>query len=167
MKLIIFGSPGSGKGTQSTKLEKALNLKHISTGDLLRKEKTVQNTLKAGELVPDECIYELLSHELDDSYILDGFPRNKNQCEMLGDISVAIYIKLNENLCVKRLLERNEGRMDDNKETINHRMEVYKNEIGEIVDFYDKRGKLIVVDGNGPVDDVFNEIMANLNKKQE
>lgn len=164
MKFIIFGPPGCGKGTQSKKIKDALHIKHISTGDLLREQNCANSALKRGELVSDECIYGLIKEQLHGPFILDGFPRNLNQCKMLEDITAAIYIELKIDTCVARALNRNEGREDDNREAIGRRMEIYAKEIDDMVDYFQQRGVLIRVDGDGTVDNIFDNIMKELNK---
>lgn len=159
MKLIIFGPPGSGKGTQSAKLSNSLHIKHISTGDILRNMKQDNTVINTGNFVSDEYIYDLIKDELQHSYILDGFPRNVKQCEMLGEITAAIFIDVDLQICTERILNRNENRKDDNHEVIEKRLRIYKNEINAILDFYEEKKKLYKVCGVGDVDVICENIL--------
>lgn len=185
--LILFGPPGSGKGTQSIKIAEKCQLKHISTGDILRneiKKKTelglkVKAGIERGELVPDDLLIQILHSVLkcnDDvkGFIFDGFPRTIIQAEALDqlmgkcnvDISYVISLEVADEEVIARLLKRAEieGRKDDNQETINNRLSVYKNQTSPLLEYYDKKGKLLRVDGVGSIDDIFGAICAKLDR---
>ncbi len=184
LNIILFGPPGSGKGTQSTMIVEKYNLKHLSTGDILRleiKNETelgllAESYISKGKLVPDDVIIDILLQTIDNdskSYkgiILDGFPRTLVQAEALEemlkarneDVSVLIEIQVDEDLLLKRLLARSEvsGRSDDNLVTIHKRFEIYRSQSLPACDYYKKLNKYVAVDGVGTVDEVFNRVSA-------
>lgn len=185
MRLVLLGAPGGGKGTQAAQLKDELNVPHISTGDLLRgavqagtplglKAKAV---MEAGDLVSDDLVLGILEDRLaeDDAshgFILDGFPRNLVQCEMLDGllsridqpIDVAVNIVVPEDVIVERIAGRAEleGRADDNEQTVRNRLKVYREQTAPVVDYYAERDLVHTVDGLGTVDEVFTRIMAAL-----
>ncbi|NLZ96123.1 MAG: adenylate kinase [Bacteroidales bacterium] len=189
LNIIIFGAPGSGKGTQSQKLIDKYHLTHISTGDVLRDQISKQTELgklankymSQGELVPDKVVIDMLAGiitDKDDSngYIFDGFPRTLPQGEamdkMLLDknesIDVVLWLDVNDEELINRLLKRGEetGRADDTLETIKSRLQVYTRETEPLKEFYSKQDKLSKIDGKGTVDDIFSRIenvVDNLN----
>ncbi len=181
LNIIIFGAPGSGKGTQSEKLIEKYNLTHISTGDVLRKEiekqtklgKLADKYMSEGQLVPDEVVINILNDLFDDNidnqgYIFDGFPRTLKQGEAMDsmlhekqkDINVVLWLDVDDDELTDRLLKRgiDSGRDDDTLETIKLRLEVYYNETEPLKEFYLKQGKLAKIDGMGSVDDIFSRI---------
>lgn len=176
--LILFGPPGSGKGTQAVQLAEKYNLIHISTGDLFRYE-LGNNTplgLKAreymdkGKLVPDEVTIGMLKNRIDkdpdcEGFIFDGFPRTIPQAEALGNllstmgqkVSALISLKVEEDEIVQRLLERGKisGRADDaNEEVIRNRIAVYEKETAPVYAFYDKIDLAKEVSGMGTISDI-------------
>ncbi len=183
--LILFGPPGSGKGTQSVKIAEKFKLKHVSTGDILRSEiknKTelgilAKSFIDKGELVPDNLLIDIL-HDLFDKnkdvngFILDGFPRTIVQAEALDKlmieindhISKVISLDIPDEEVVSRLLKRAEieGREDDNEATISNRLKVYKNQTSPLLEYYEKQEKLLEVQGVGSIDDIFNSICSGL-----
>lgn len=183
--LILFGPPGSGKGTQSIKLAEKYNLKHISTGDILRNEvkqqtelgKKAQAIMNTGKLVPDELLIEILHSVIDNNkdvkgFIFDGFPRTIVQAEALdalmvkvnSGISKVISLEVADDEVLKRLLKRAEieGRKDDNTETIGTRLNVYKSQTAPLLDYYEKQNKLNKVVGEGSVEDIFKVICSKI-----
>lgn len=181
--LIIFGPPGSGKGTQSIKIAEKYNLKHISTGDILRnevKEQTVlgkeaQSLMNNGALVPDELLIQILHSVIENNkdvagFIFDGFPRTTVQADALDQLMLKVNSAINHVVSLevdddevkKRLLKRAEieGRKDDNEATINNRLDVYKNQTSPLLAYYSKQSKLKKVEGTGSIDDIFNSICA-------
>jgi adenylate kinase len=183
--LILFGPPGSGKGTQSIKIAEKFQLKHISTGEILRSEIKKKSELgllakiliDKGELVPDNLLIKILYAVFENNkgvkgFIFDGFPRTIVQAEELDKL----LLKLNDGIfkvisldvadeeVIGRLLKRAEieGRKDDNKETINNRLKVYKQQTAPLLDYYKNQGKLIKINGVGSVDDIFNVISDKL-----
>lgn len=175
--IVIFGAPGSGKGTQSDLLVKKYGFKHISTGDVLRAEikagTELGNTAKAyidkGQLIPDELMISILARVYDnmcpcEGIIFDGFPRTIPQAEalkkMLADrhSEVAAMLELNvpDDMLMERLINRGRtsGRADDNAETIRRRLEVYKNQTAPLIDWYSKEGKHHAIKGYGPLEEI-------------
>ncbi len=181
LNIIIFGPPGSGKGTQSAKIVEKYNLVHLSTGDLMREEiardtplgREVKKYIDKGKLVPDEIImrelYEKASEHLDaPGLIFDGFPRTIVQAEMLDQmlekhkmrIDVVLSVEVSEEELFQRLMGRAEdsGRSDDTAEIVLHRIEVYKEQTLPLIDFYQKQGKIVSINGMSPVEEVFGKI---------
>ena len=176
--IIIFGKPGSGKGTQANFLKEKYSLYHISTGDLFRKNisnKTklgieAKSFLDNGDLVPDSVTIKMLENEVLSNkqvkgYIFDGFPRTLAQAESLDTFLNSINLKINatialdvdENELIIRLLDRGKttNRSDDQDlEKIQNRFNEYNNKTSILIDFYDKQGKFYSVDGQGSVDDI-------------
>lgn len=176
--IIIFGKPGSGKGTQANFLKEKYSLYHISTGDLFRKNisnKTklgieAKSFLDNGDLVPDSVTIKMLENEVLSNkqvkgYIFDGFPRTLAQAESLDTFLNSINLKINatialdvdENELIIRLLDRGKttNRSDDQDlEKIQNRFNEYNNKTSILIDFYDKQGKFYSVDGKGSVDDI-------------
>lgn len=189
--LILFGPPGSGKGTQSEKLTAKYNLKHLSTGDLLRSEIQTQTPLgneakklmDKGHLVPDEVVIGMISSALDsnpkcDGFLFDGFPRTSAQAEALDKllelkktpIAAMLALEVSEEELVKRLLKRGEtsGRSDDNNDhVIRERIEQYHRKTAPVADHYKRAGKVVMVKGEGNVNEIFtalcNEIDSRIN----
>jgi adenylate kinase len=182
LNLILFGPPGSGKGTQAAKLVEKYNLLHISTGDLFRYEmgndtplgKEAKSYIKKGELVPDSITIGMLKNKVKANpdvpgYIFDGFPRNINQADALDDflaekntgVSALVSLDVDDEEIVKRILNRGKtsGRADDNDESIiRNRIEVYKSETSPVFDFYDTKDKSKKISGIGTIDEIFDRI---------
>ena len=187
--LILFGPPGSGKGTQSEKLIIKYGLKHLSTGDLLRSEINRQtalgleakNFMDKGQLVPDEVVIGMISSALDDNtgargFLFDGFPRTSAQAEALDNLlyikkaSIAIMLAMivSEEELVKRLVKRGEtsGRSDDNNEqVIRARIAEYHSKTAAVADYYTKFEKVITVKGEGSVEDIFNALCKEIDQR--
>jgi adenylate kinase len=183
---IIFGPPGSGKGTQATRLEQELHLHHMSTGDILRHEvaegtalgKEAGRIMAAGDLVPDDLIVDIVRTRLPAAEegvgaLLDGFPRTRKQAEaldaMLRDeghsVNFIVALEVPEGILVDRLLHRAqlEGRTDDNRETIAERMREYHKLTEAVLEHYRKQGAPIhLVDGTGTPDEVFERVRTAL-----
>jgi len=187
LNLVLFGPPGSGKGTQAKKIIEKYNLVHISTGDLLRSEVAGQTELglKAksimdkGELVPDEIVIGMIKKKLDENkegngFIFDGFPRTVDQARALRNaltdiderVTVMISLEVPREELVKRLENRGkeEGRSDDNLETINKRIDVYEKQTIPVTYYYEKMHKHVPVDGMGKVDQIFKRIVKVIEK---
>ena len=176
--IVIFGKPGSGKGTQANFLKEKYSLYHISTGDLFRKNisnKTklgieAKSYLDNGDLVPDSVTIKMLENEVLQNkkvkgYIFDGFPRTLAQAKSLDTFLNSINLKINatialdvdENELITRLLDRGKttNRSDDQDlEKIKNRFNEYNTKTSILIDFYDKQGKFYSVDGKGSVDDI-------------
>lgn len=185
--IIIFGPPGSGKGTQSVKIAEKFNIKHISTGDILRNEvkqqtelgMKAQSIMEKGELVPDELLIEILHSVIEKNkgvagFIFDGFPRTLIQAKELDQlmekiedsINLVLSLEVGDEEVVKRLLKRAEleGRKDDNKETIENRLNVYRNQTAPLLDYYHEQEKLEKIKGVGSIEEIFNEICKVVDK---
>lgn len=166
-RLIFLGAPGAGKGTQAKLIADFCNIPHVSTGDILRAAVTNQNSLglqaisymDRGDLVPDQLvvalIQERLSHtDAQEGWILDGFPRNVAQAEFLDSLlneigqpyNYVVNLEVPDDILANRMLER--GRTDDTEKVICNRLKVYREQTSPLIDFYLKREKLAVIDGN-------------------
>ena len=176
--IVIFGKPGSGKGTQANFLKEKYNLYHISTGDLFRKNISNQTKLGIeaksyldnGDLVPESVTIKMLENEVlsnkeVNGYIFDGFPRTLNQAESLDDflssinlkINATIALDVNEDELITRLLDRGKttNRSDDQDiEKIKNRFNEYNTKTSILINFYSKQDKFFSVDGKGSVNDI-------------
>lgn len=182
MRLVLLGAPGSGKGTQAGRLKGHLLVPHISTGDLLRAEvaagtplgRQAQEVMARGDLVSDAILLGMLEERFsrDDTrngFILDGYPRNLAQAAALDDLlvrigqpmDVALQLAVDNELLIERLAGRSqaEGRADDNPESVRKRLAVYDQQTAPVIDFYRQHGQLVVVDGVGTLDEVFERIL--------
>ena len=186
INLILFGPPGSGKGTQAAKLVEKYKLLHISTGDLFRYElgnntplgQEARSYMDKGELVPDSVTVGMLRNKVEANldvpgYIFDGFPRTEAQavalddllCERDHEVSKLIMLEVPDEEIIKRLLERGKtsGRADDrNEEVIKNRIEVYRKETSPVFDFYARQGKSVKVHGVGSIDEIFDRLCAEI-----
>ena len=187
LNIVIFGAPGSGKGTQSDKLIEHYNLFHISTGDVLRDNirrgtdlgKTAKDYIDQGQLVPDELIIDILAQVLDDNkdkagegVIFDGFPRTIPQAEaleqLLADrgtqIDAVVGLEVPEEELIKRILLRGQmsGRSDDNEDTARKRLETYHNQTSPLKAYYEEQGKYRAINGLGSIDGIFELIKEAL-----
>ena len=189
VNIILFGPPGSGKGTQSDKIVEKYGLVHLSTGNLLRQEihdKTplgleAKSFMDKGQLVPDEVVIGMIDtclekHTGAKGFLFDGFPRNVSQAEALDKLlsfrktSISKVVKLNvpDEICVQRMIKRAEtsGRTDDASEEINkRRLEVYHSETSPVAEHYDKMDKLEAIEGVGSIDDIFKAISNSIEKE--
>jgi adenylate kinase len=187
--LILFGPPGSGKGTQSEKLMARYGLKHLSTGDLLRSEIAQQTVLgleakkimDKGHLVPDEVVIGMISSALDNNpeakgFLYDGFPRTDKQAEALDkllsdkstSISVMLALKVSEEELVKRLVKRGEtsGRSDDSNEgVIRARIAEYNSKTAAVADYYQGFNKVALVKGEGTVEEIFQGLCKEIDER--
>jgi adenylate kinase len=189
MRLVLLGAPGSGKGTQATRLKQALDVPHISTGELLRAAVTAgtplglraKEVMAAGNLVSDEIVLGMLEERLGQpdvarGFILDGYPRNLAQANALDGllarlhqpVDVAVQLDVGTELLIQRLAGRAqaEGRADDSPEAVRNRLRVYTDQTAPVIDFYRTRGKLICVFGVGSVDEVLARVLAAIREPQ-
>jgi len=188
VNFLIFGPPGSGKGTQSVRLAEKFNLLHLSTGDMLRAEITAGTELgkkmslimSKGELVPDEVVIEMIAYKIDNSkgtagFLFDGFPRTVAQTvsleKMLNErkmkIDQMLVLDVDHDELVKRLLARAElsGRPDDkDPAVIENRIEVYKEKTEPIINYCRERGIYQSVKGVGTIDDIFKRLCDYMKK---
>ena len=180
--IVIFGAPGSGKGTQSDKLIEKYGLEHISTGDVLRAEikkgselgQTAKGYIDQGQLIPDELMVSILASVYDSfgrghqGVIFDGFPRTIPQAEALkamlaerGDkVAAMLELDVPEDELMKRLILRGQqsGRADDNEETIKKRLVVYHSQTQPLIEWYKKEGLHHHINGLGDLDRIFKDI---------
>ena len=183
MRLVLLGPPGSGKGTQATRLKEHLGIAHISTGDLLRAEvaagtelgKQAKAVMDAGNLVSDDILLGMLESRLGQAdvakgFILDGYPRNVAQANALDallakigqPLDAVVQLDVASELLVQRIAGRaaEQGRADDNPESGRQRLQVYTDQTAPVVDFYAARGTLARVDGVGGLEEVEARIHA-------
>jgi len=188
--LILFGPPGSGKGTQSEKLIEKYGLIHLSTGNLLREEianKTelgmaAKSFMDKGQLVPDEVVLGMIACCLDNNvhangFLFDGFPRTVAQSEGLdamleqrgSSINLVLALEVSKEELVSRLVNRGltSGRSDDNEDVIRARIQEYENKTAAVADHYDKAGKVVHIKGEGSVDEIFDQLCRQINSRQE
>lgn len=189
--LILFGPPGSGKGTQATSIEEKYGLIHISTGDLFRNElknetdlaKKIRNYLDTGQLVPDAITIQMLknkilSYDEPNGFLLDGFPRNITQAEALmglfnelqTDVHLLLALDVPEEEIVKRILNRGKtsGRSDDNDESIiRDRFRVYEEVTDPVFSFFGKMNKAEKVNGIGSIEEIFGRIESVIEQYQK
>jgi adenylate kinase len=183
---LIFGPPGSGKGTQASHVEREFKLSHLSTGAILRAEvargteigREAERLMRAGDLVPDDLIIRIVQGILRDpnvssDVLLDGFPRTLEQARALDEmlateghkVDFVIAFDVPEAMLVERLLHRAavEGRADDTREAITERMHEYRHLTAKVLDHYRKAGvRVVEIDGVGEVDEVFDRIRKAL-----
>ena len=187
--LILFGPPGSGKGTQSDKLIEKYGLIHLSTGNLLRqeiKDKTplgleAKSFIDKGQLVPDEVVIGMVDSYFDmhkgaKGFLFDGYPRTVAQAEALDKllelkktgIATVLFLNVDEEELIKRLVNRGKtsGRSDDMDENVQRkRQEVYRNETLPVAGFYKKQNKVVTIKGMGTVDEIFSSLSEVIDKK--
>lgn len=182
MNIILFGPPGSGKGTQANSIAKKYNLLHISTGDLFRFEignstelgQLAKSYINKGELVPDDVTIGMLKNKVDAypdvaGYIFDGFPRNVYQSEELDrfldkkgqTVNALLQLDVDDEEIVKRILNRGKtsGREDDNDEMIiRNRISIFNDETSPVYNYYDKSGKSTSINGIGSLEEIFSRL---------
>lgn len=177
MRLIFLGPPGAGKGTQAQIISENHQIPHVSTGDILRAAvaqetplgKQAKDYMNRGELVPDALILNLIQDRLSyedaaNGWILDGFPRNVNQASFLEELlakldqnaDCVLNLEVPDEVLVARLLERK--RKDDNEATIRRRLEVYHQDTVPVIDFYQQRDALKIIDGNKTLEEVTEQL---------
>lgn len=189
LNLVLFGGPGSGKGTQSARLIDNYGLYHISTGELLRDHikrgtelgKTADSYISKGQLIPDDLMISIIEETLDKEakdkkgVIFDGFPRTIPQAEALAellqkrgtDVHAVIGLEVPDEELIARMLKRGEetGRADDNPETIKNRLHVYHSQTQPLREHYIGKEKYIPINGTGHIDDIFEQIKSGLKEK--
>ena len=187
LNIVIFGAPGSGKGTQSERIVEKYGINHISTGDVLRAEikngtelgKTAKGYIDQGQLIPDELMIDILASVFDSfkdskGVIFDGFPRTIAQAEALKkmlaergqDVSVMVDLDVPEEELMIRLIKRGKdsGRADDNEETIKKRLHVYHSQTSPLIDWYKNEKKYQHINGLGTMDGIFADICEAVDK---
>ncbi|ANU56712.1 MULTISPECIES: adenylate kinase [Bacteroides] len=187
LNIVIFGAPGSGKGTQSERIVEKYGINHISTGDVLRAEikngtelgKTAKGYIDQGQLIPDELMIDILASVFDSfkdskGVIFDGFPRTIAQAEALKkmlaergqDVSIMLDLEVPEEELMVRLIKRGKdsGRADDNEETIKKRLHVYHSQTAPLIDWYKNEKKYQHINGLGTMEGIFAEICEAVDK---
>ena len=187
LNIVIFGAPGSGKGTQSERIVEKYGINHISTGDVLRAEikngtelgKTAKGYIDQGQLIPDELMIDILASVFDSfkdskGVIFDGFPRTIAQAEALKkmlaergqDVSVMVDLEVPEDELMVRLIKRGKdsGRADDNEETIKKRLHVYHSQTAPLIDWYKNEKKYQHINGLCTMEGIFAEICEAIDK---
>ena len=185
--IVIFGAPGSGKGTQSDLLVQKYGFKHISTGDVLRAEikngtelgNTAKSFIDKGQLIPDSLMIDILAATYDalcpcEGVIFDGFPRTIPQAEALkqmlaergSEVAAMLELDVPEEMLMERLINRGKtsGRADDNAETIKKRLDVYNSQTAPLIEWYDKEGLRNAVKGYGPLEEINAALCAVIDK---
>ena len=185
MRLVLLGPPGSGKGTQASRLRDYLQVPHISTGDLLRGEVAAgsllglqaKEVMARGELVSDEILLGMLEsrfrrEDTVNGFILDGYPRNQAQADALDELlkkmgtrmDYAVQLAVPTELLVERIAGRAsaQGRADDTPDSVRTRLKVYDSQTAPVIEYYRRHGQLTVVDGVGALDEVFNRLVEAL-----
>lgn len=187
--LVIFGAPGSGKGTQSARLIDEYGLHHISTGEVLREHiargtelgKIADSYISKGNLIPDDLMIRILDDVLKNigpdvpGVVFDGFPRTIPQAHALKrllqehgtDLHAVVGLEVPEEQLIDRMIKRGHdtGRADDNPETIKHRLQVYHEQTQPLREFYVNEGNYMPIDGTGVVDEIFDHIASGLEKQ--
>ena len=185
--IVFFGPPGSGKGTQASRLAASAGIPQISTGDLLRSHvargtalgAVAKPVMESGALVPDDLVTQMLKERLAgpdarNGAIFDGYPRTVAQARSLeallketsGRVDPVLLIDVSDAVLIDRLLKRAtlEGRADDTKETIAERLRVYREKTAPLADLYAKAGVLVTIDGDRPIDTVAADVRAAVAK---
>ena len=189
INIVLFGPPGSGKGTQAQNLIEKFDLKQISTGDLFRYNmknetelgKLAKSYIDKGELVPDQVTSDMLAEEVKKptdaaGFIFDGYPRTANQTETLetivkdvlnDEIDICLSLIVEDETLVQRLLKRGEtsGRTDDsNEEIIRNRIKEYYTKTAEVAELYKQQGKYVEVNGVGEINEISEKLYAEIQK---
>ena len=188
--IVIFGAPGSGKGTQSKMIVERYGFDYISTGDMLRQAisqgselgRTAKEYIDRGQLVPDDLIVRLIADFLDGKHgskgvIFDGFPRTLKQAEALKtmlnergtDIHILLDLQVEDDELVDRLIERGKisGRSDDNPETIKARLDVYHTQTAPLATYYIGEGKHVAIKGLGRIEEIFERIAEAIDRVKD
>uniref|UniRef100_A0A7N0RJL3 UMP-CMP kinase n=1 Tax=Kalanchoe fedtschenkoi TaxID=63787 RepID=A0A7N0RJL3_KALFE len=182
--VFVLGGPGSGKGTQCANIVKNYGFSHLSAGDLLRAEiqsgsangTMIQNMIKEGKIVPYEVTINLLQQAMqqseNDKFLIDGFPRNEENRAAFEAIThivpeFVLFFDCSEEEMERRLLGRNQGRVDDNIETIRKRFKVFLDSTLPVIEHYDSLGKVKKIDAGKPIDEVFDVVKSAFSPKYE
>jgi adenylate kinase len=188
LNLILFGPPGAGKGTHSSRLVEKYKLAHISTGDIFRSEmgnKTelgmkAKSYMEKGELVPDQIVLDMLFSVMDrykdaKGFVFDGFPRTLVQADKFDEmlnarkmpVSMVVSLEVDDEELIRRLVKRGleSGRSDDTEEVIRQRLEVYNKQTKPLLDYYKKKNLLHSIHGIGTIDDIFVDVCSMITKE--
>lgn len=190
--VFVLGGPGAGKGTQCSKIVESYGYTHLSAGDLLREERAreesefgqlIANYIKEGKIVPVEITINLLRKAMEATmkenenkfrFLIDGFPRNEDNLQgwnsvmdEKADVKFVLFFDCSNEVCINRCLERGKssGRTDDNRESLEKRIQTYLQSTRPIIDLYEKQGKVHTIDASRSVDEVFADVKAILDKE--
>ncbi|KAK4489444.1 hypothetical protein RD792_005253, partial [Penstemon davidsonii] len=172
---FVLGGPGSGKGTQCTRIVETFGFTHLSAGDLLRNEISsnskngfmILNTIREGKIVPSEVTVKLIKNAIEssdnDRFLIDGFPRTEEnrvafERVMGAEPDIVLFFDCPEEEMVKRVLSRNQGRVDDNIDTIKERLKIFRSLNLPVIKHYSEKGKLCKIDGTGSEDEIFERV---------
>ncbi|KAL2536663.1 UMP-CMP kinase 3 [Forsythia ovata] len=175
--VFVLGGPGSGKGTQCANIVQNFGYTHLSAGDLLRAEiksgsengTMIQNMIKEGKIVPSEVTIKLLQRAMqesgNDKFLIDGFPRNEENRAAFESVTgilpeFVLFFDCSEEEMERRLLSRNQGREDDNIETIRKRFKVFMESSLPVIEYYNTKGKVRKIDAGKPIEEVFEAVKA-------
>ncbi len=185
MRIILFGPPGAGKGTQARRIHHTYHIPPLSTGKIFRDHiedqtllgKTVKSYIDEGRLVPDAYVLDLVSMTIEEDryregYIMDGFPRTVHQAEEFDllleqrneSVDACIGLDVPNEELIHRLKNREEGRSDDNPDKIKVRLQVYHDQTAPVMHYYNEKGLFHKIDGTGGIDRTFEEIQDVLNQ---
>jgi adenylate kinase len=187
VRILLIGPPGSGKGTQATRIGEHYGIAHISSGDLLRRHveqrtdigRTVKEYLDRGDLAPDTLVMDVLRKPVEQAsrqggYVLDGFPRTLAQAQAAYEVAreigawvqIAVHLHVPHDVLVERILARGlkSGRSDDNAEVVNHRVALFDEATPPMLDYYARREILLTVDGSRSIDEVTAAAIAELER---
>ncbi|WCJ23079.1 UMP-CMP kinase [Euphorbia peplus] len=182
--VFVLGGPGSGKGTQCANIVEHYGYTHLSAGDLLRAEISsgsengtmIQNMIKEGKIVPSEVTIKLLQKAIqengNDKFLIDGFPRNEENRAAFESVTkiepeCVLFFDCSEEEMERRLLSRNQGRVDDNIETIKKRFNVFLESSLPVIQYYESKGKVRKIDAAKPINEVFETVKAIFTQKDE
>ncbi|XP_020226821.1 UMP-CMP kinase 3 isoform X1 [Cajanus cajan] len=182
--VFVLGGPGSGKGTQCANIVQNFGYTHLSAGDLLRAEiksgsengTMIQNMIKEGKIVPSEVTIKLLQRAMEeignDKFLIDGFPRNEENRAAFEKVTgieptFVLFFDCPEEEMERRLLSRNQGREDDNIETIRKRFKVFLESSLPVINYYDAKGKVRKIDAARPIEEVFESVKGIFAPKNE
>ncbi|KAM9844509.1 UMP-CMP kinase [Aulostomus maculatus] len=190
--VFVLGGPGAGKGTQCSKIVESYNYTHLSAGDLLRAERAregsdfgqlIASYIKEGKIVPVEITINLLRKAMEETmqkdekkfrFLIDGFPRNEDNLQgwntvmdTKADVKFVLFFDCSNEVCIDRCLERGKssGRTDDNRDSLEKRIQTYLKSTRPIIEQYEKHGKVRTVDASRSVDEVFADVKAILDKE--
>ncbi|KAL5744364.1 hypothetical protein ACOSP7_027225 [Xanthoceras sorbifolium] len=181
---FVLGGPGSGKGTQCERIVEKFGFTHLSAGDILRREiasnseygTMILDTIKEGKIVPSEVTVRLIQKEMESSdnykFLIDGFPRSEEnriafEKIMGAEPNIVLFFDCPEEEMVKRVLSRNQGRVDDNIDTIRKRLKVFEALNLPVVNYYSKRGKLYTINAVGTLNEIFEQVLPVFSAHEE
>ena len=188
MRIIIFGPPGAGKGTQAKRISREYNIPHLSTGEIFRSAiredmplgEKIKSYIDKGNLVPDHIVMNMVERELDKEkyekgYVMDGFPRTVPQAEAFDtlleskgrSLTALLVLMVPEEELIERILNRGEGRSDDTLERVKNRLAVYREETKPVLDYFQDKNKVEKINGVGSIDLIFNRIKERLERALE